>query len=511
MYKKNCVIKSQSILAYGNKVLRILLYLLIIILTLTSALALQVNQTDMSVTVVKDETSNYCINVKNTDSRTLYNVTMTNFPNQKIDWLLFNQTANLCFNVTRSDVGNIYFNPIVYGNYKITYLADPVHYKISLIDFKNYSMRINDQVELCNYYNESHQIKESANAWQYVLTSGQCMNITGLTYTQEVQDTTSGITGYFLFNTNIVEQFARDNSLDTVFNIFITTVYPSSRFKIIKLLDNYTVPYGQDTIGILQIKNDERAVQGATLSIDWGTFDTPIINLASNETKFVQFKIRPNMTRNVETNKSYSLNVKVALTGFKESNDTINVFVPYFNIERSNDTTESCVRVRAMTKEEATAFFKYTTEGKNVINWYCFESDPNGTRPECLRTEKVYINLDLNETLAQLKTSVDSGFDRCQNSISTMKNEDIARLFNTTEDIKMFCQNVSNDVVNPLNYVVEQDKTRKSEAKLWTVLFWVIICIIAVLIGVVAIMRMGYKRRKELMMHGVQIKKLEES
>lgn len=446
------------------------LFLVILALLSTPALALSINVSSTDLNLTTGETLPYCIGVGNTDNRTHHNISITNFPHSPIEILPTGSIKPLCMNISRSTHGDYSYTPVIYGFYIVNHTAEIQTHTINLPDLSNHSIRTNDIVQFCNPYNHTRTIKETLNSWNLTIPSNQCQNTTQITYTQDIIDTGNNQVGYFNVQSNIIPQPARDNTQDSTFNLRLHVSRPIGNLSIDPLVDHYILPYDQEIEAVVRIQNDELHTAGIQLSMTWGTIDNSTITLAPNESKFIKIKIRANVSFNEETNKTYPLTFRAKIENFKDASTNISVFIPYYEINPTNKSKNTTTFIRAPTESEIRSYLQ-STAGKDLIGWYCFED--NGTRPECKTTIKEYTNIDLNNSISAIHQELIDREQRMTNELNNLKTEGIDKIKEQNKQTTDILSNISTSTLAPLEQLGQESsirtKSRKVSFGLWII------------------------------------------
>lgn len=455
--------------------------LLVFLFALINASALTIPISNIQLNTTIDEPLEYCLPVTNDANVTYYNISITNFAHRKID-LNASQTNDFCFNVTRSETGIIEFEPVIYGFYTILYEAEPQTRTINLIDLQNHTILENDIVEFCNNYAEVHTIKELPDGLTFTINPSECINRTDITYTQEIQDLTSMQIGYINVESNIIRHDARDNSKEPQFDLTIKTSFPNSSLYLTTLDNVYTAPFNQTITGILHMKNDGLAVEGIRFEThEWISMQNTSINLMANESKYVFFNINPQVDESFMTNKKYNLSIKAEVENLKTAYAYLEIFVPYYSF--SNETvTENgtIIIIRSPSSAEIKAYMK-TSEGKDLIEWYCFED--NGTREECIRTRKIYTDSDLNRTLNLRFDKLEQKVTNNGNKIDSVKYEELNKTNEYLKDISENQNNLTQNYDDKLSEVAKGEEIRQEEKRNWSKIVIIILIIIVIIVG----------------------------
>lgn len=164
---------------------------------------------------------------------------------------------------------------------------------------------------------------------------------------------------------------------DFVINTTITIIYEPTTLVANFLTTSYTLNYNQNTEDIFSIKNNgSKIAKNIHLSGDWIIFNNNDFDLNPGEQKNIGYTVQPQVFNESDTNKTYEK--EITITGnFPIINQTISIFVPYFNIpsQFNNGTFDpefmrNLYNFYCSVKPEdpicATYYFNSTNQGTNV-------------------------------------------------------------------------------------------------------------------------------------------------
>ena len=320
--------------------IRLFTILAIMLLSSISVVALMpISPSQFVIDVVSGEKTYFSMNITNNNNFIIYNLTSTlvqdfNFP--VINSLNINETVVFNFSITSTSSYIKTEIPKIFFLEKST-INLPVENKIVNITSSSFSPNdieiiVGSTITFINKDINTHSVTSSL--FDSVLTFNQTFqytfnNVLDISYS----DVFNGFTGIIRVknNTQDIYTLNPDNNVPYTLNINSKLVETNIDYILIKNFFNISIFEIKE--GVIQLDNTGNAIaKNIVLDGMWLNFDSQNFNINPADTKFVTYKINPDIKYSNQTNKNYTILITLRGDNIKTQTKGIEVFIPFSNV-----------------------------------------------------------------------------------------------------------------------------------------------------------------------------------
>lgn len=328
------------------------LLLILSLLLIPIAFALEINPPTISLDVVANDTKIVDFAISNEQNFTFYNISIISMPNYlefaKIPELQVNETINSTINITTITSGD--YNPILtfrgYYFMNATPIQQNYYVNTTPLSFNPNSLSINqnDIINFGNSDNISHTVNCPTFFTQTILPnhvySHQFTTVASITCIETIFN--------YNLNLNVMsssQALTFSPSYDATLSLSIDSNLAETSISLEFEKNNYEIEWDGIEESFLKITNngaestDNLSVTADSSWISIGSYDAVI---TPGNKDIVLYNIAPYVDSTDDTNKNYSITFKIMGDNFDTKEYTIMVHVPYEDLGdyNANDTAD---------------------------------------------------------------------------------------------------------------------------------------------------------------------------
>lgn len=449
---------------------QILLFSALILFSISFVNAeLLISPTNWEISVKKDVSSSFSVNLTNT-----FSFPITDFEFKNLSGFIFpnitiqpNQSVIVNYNVLQNSL--IQYSKDVPVNFK--YLVDipvnPVTIKINITEtgFNPNFVTIHegDTVIWTNGDDVSHTVTSGSFDSDEIAPGSSYTRTFNQMGTLDYQDFILLWAGQIqILNRSSAEKVNNPN-YNKIIHVNLNVYSDPTNLTFSILDENYTVDSSSTADGMISIKNiGSQIANKITLTADkWIVFEKNNFDLAINQQIYVPFKIKPLLLANNQTNQTYSINIFANGLNVEQYSSKINVYIPYSNVEDMG-TDQGFLVFYAKFCEQNPTFAICT----GMVNG----SGDNGKI--IYRDPEIPINLTSTQVYAMLKRiqQIQDSNARTDNEVKELKNQ-------LSQEIP--------EIRGLLNQSVSISQANKEKSDTNTHLFWIVL--VMGIFGIIAI------------------------
>lgn len=443
----------------------ILLLLCIFLMPLINGYVL-IEPSSINISVNKGESSTFTINLTNYHSFDIYELTFSNlsgFSFPQID-IASGTSKQVTFSVNTNYSYSGKIDSLVTFKYRANIPETITTYNLTITNLginnqtNNYiTIRKGDSIQWNNKDDVTHNLQSTD--FEYSLSNNATFTRPfNELKTIEYRTVVAGITlftGTIQVINRTGEYLVSNPSYNFNYQVNLISIPEHTTLNAFISESNYTVEAQNYKEGLLTINNSglNRAENIKLISIpEWANFDEDDFSLDSNGVKYIKFKIYPELMYTNETNKSYTITLKIKGINTDEYTVNLNVFIPYSNVYGDLSTEEGFV-----------LWMQNVFCPIHPENYLCNTSarDLNTTSRIIYRESEFSINMtgsewyNLVKVIGQLKDTQ----DRSENEKVTFESQMLNSLEETRTEINSTAKKVD-------RFISDQNS--------WTVSLWVI-------------------------------------
>lgn len=392
------------------------LILILFFLPLVNALPnLQISPASITQSLNEGQISNTFINLTNTGDRLMTNISFSNIKNVTFSnipvTLAVNQSTTITVSanaVTMNNQSKVTF--YYYSNSTST----PKQHNVSILSFA-YAPNIidikqGDTIMWKNIDNFTRSVTEVNFSFDYNVASGatqtQQFNAIGTTTYFEKS---AGFSGIVNVNSNVVQNYVHNPSLDKTFNIQITRTLKPANVSLDLFTTDFSLNYNEAGLGVLRVNNNNSKAYGLRLNSGWAyNFTSNSFDLIPNSYKIVTFYVIPKVNHTNQTNKTYSIELNLTGTNTAKQTKTMNVFVKYHKFAENITNTNNITILTVITTSQLEALCQQHPEycPKKTINQTIYKPMPS----------RVNVTSELVENTMNSVTEMQNSQQRIENN-----------------------------------------------------------------------------------------------
>lgn len=320
----------------------ILFFSILILCNLVSS-SLIIEPNPLNISVSKGIQSDFRINLTNNYNFDIYNLKFYNlegfnFPSiniskQSVKQIDFNVLTNYSFEGQKTAtinfkyIGNI---PEEITTYILTITSSGINEQTN----NHLTVRIGDSIRWVNNEEVTHSLQSTS--FESIINPGSSytkqFNTIG---TFEYRTIVAGIT-FFTGTIDVInrtgEYLVTNPDYDFNYQINLKSIPDPTSLESSLSQKNYTIEATLYKDGLITITNNgSKKAESVKLYSDsnWITFDENNFDLESNDLKYIKFRITPEIFEKEQTNKTYTINIKIKAINTEEKIENLNVFIPY--------------------------------------------------------------------------------------------------------------------------------------------------------------------------------------
>lgn len=461
------------------------IFITIFLLNLVSAeLIMSPNPLNVNTKINEEET--FTLTLQNT-----FDFIIEDFSFKNLSGFIFpniilqpNETKNIEIKVNRPD--NIFTTIIskVSFNYLVDIPSETKTHKINITGsgFKPEFLTIHqgDTITWTNMDDIKHTVTSST--FDHDIETG---NVVSIVFDQlgeiNYQDLILFYPGVITVLDRLSPQKVHNPSFDRDLIVDLNVIIDPTQLEIESLGNNFTVSTIGTTEGSVRIKNiGNETAQRIELSSssNWIEFLEQDFDLEKDQQNFVDYKISPLIFSSNETNKTYSIDIKIKGSNTEEKNFTIQVFIPFSIVSDDFNTNEGFV-----------SWFTNVYCPKNPQILFCNNTIQSGGETKIIiRDPEIPINLTTTEVFAMLKRiqRIEDSNQRTNNQINSL----LDQISSTNPQLlKLLNESVTQQSEN--ERVIKRDKNVR-----WIFGFFIFT---SILILIMAFMVRKYRTKRKIM------------
>lgn len=287
--------------------------------------------------LIVSETYSYPINITNTFPFTIHNITFSSVPISQFPFIAelgVNQTVTRNIQIQLNEQGAFEYQSTVYFYYLGIFQENPIQYNAFVTDIgfspSQMTIRQQDGVTWKNTGNIAHEI--SSPYFTELLQPNETFSYTFNEISQVVVE--ESVFGWIqLINvlSNSQDEPIHNQNYDKIFHLYLSSQYTATNLSMTLLENNFTVNNGEETQGLIWIKNNgEEMADNIHLSANY-----PFISFSQNDfdvsiggNKYIPFTIAPDFLFINQTDRTYSVKITAKGTNTASYEQTLEVFVP---------------------------------------------------------------------------------------------------------------------------------------------------------------------------------------
>lgn len=299
-------------------------------------------------------------------------------------------------------------------------------------------------------------------------------------------DEYTSIGGQLIIKDNIVEAYTHTPGYDMP--ITFSFNFLSTDIEADVIPDNFTMDRNEEDSGVLRLKSQIK-IFNLHLEGDWFTFETNNFDLEGTE--LIEFTIDPkNITLTSETNMTYNKEIRITGDNIYSTTITIPIFINFANL--TDEEEEDVLMVyRTMTLKQQRQFCE-------DIDWEdstCQKYLKNDTYPVYVE-RKIRPELNESDFIAFIDAPDDiiESNDRVKSKIEESDSSTSTRLDNIESRMTTYEKSLG-ILTDNINIVTDYVLNLKKNKIFSSVLFWIIVFILVITLGIFLLIRYIKSRR----------------